>query len=240
MSAVRAAKSISSEPIAARVDVQAMQDVLYDILATGVDAEQASVSIEAVERFLHEHARTAKSPEEFAAFFARHGLTVSGHAPRPVAVVALPPIQRPVQPEAPVLKFPVELTSSAGSQDASPLDSPFVPVTPMMASAPVARPSTLRVVLAWAGAAAALAALAALGYVGYLGFVTIDNLEHRLDQTHAAAQADRQVIHALEHQQVDLQSDLAASAQLIERMDQKSDLILESVQPPAKKLVHRR
>lgn len=237
MSAVRAAKSISSDPVATRVDVHAMQDLLYDILATGVDAEQASVSIEAVERFLHEHARTAKSPEEFAAFFARQGLTVSGRSPRPAAVAALPPIQRPVQPEAPVLKFPVELASSPGSHDAVPLDSPFAAVAPFAPAAPAARARNLRAYLAWGTAAAAMAALGALGYVGY---VTIADLEQRLDQTHAAAQADRQVMHALEHQQVNLESNVAASAQIIERMDQKSDLILDSIQPPAKKLVRRR
>ena len=240
MSAVRAAKSIPSDLTAARIDVQAMQDLLYDILATGVDAEQASASIEAVERFLHEHARSAKSPEEFAAFFAHQGLTVSGRSPRPAAVVALPPIQRPVQVDAPVLKFPVELTSSAGSHEALPLESPFAPVAPIASIAPNARARRLRAVMAWGTAVAAVAALAALGYVGYVGYATINNLEQRLDQTHAAAQADRQVIHTLASQQVDLESNIAASAQLIERMDQKSDLILESILPPAKTLVHRR
>jgi hypothetical protein len=232
MSAVRAAKSISSDPLAARIDVQAMQDLLYDILATGVDAEQASVSVEAVERFLHEHARAAKSPAEFASFFARQGLTVCGRSPRPAVVVELPPIQRPLQPEAPVLKFPVELGASEDAADEALLrGAPFAP------HARAARPSGLRSVLVWGGVCAAALALGGLAYVGYL---TITDLERRLDRTHAAAQADREAIQALEHQQVDLESNVAASAEIIERMDHKSDLILESVQPAEKKLVRRR
>jgi hypothetical protein len=235
--------SIPSEPIAARIDVQAMQDLLYDILATGLDAEQASVPIDTVERFLHEHARSVKSPEEFAAFFAQHGLTVSGRAPRPAALAALaalPPIQRPVQAEAPVLKFPVELASSAGSRDPLSFESAFpAAFAPVAPTAPAARTSKLHAYMTWATAAAALVALGAIGYVGYVGYATINNLEQRLDRTHVAAQADRQVIHALESHQVDLESNIAASAQIIERMDQKSDLILESIQPPAKKYGRR-
>jgi hypothetical protein len=232
MSAVRAAKTLSSDPSAHRIDVQAMQDVLYDILATGIDAEQASASVEAVERFLHEHARSPKSPAEFAAFFARQGLTVSGRASRPAPVVALPPIQRPLQAETPVLKFPVELGASEDAADEALLrGAPFAP------HALAIRKSGLRTVLVWGSA---LAGLVALGAVGYVGYVTITDLERRLDRSHQAAQADREAIQALEHHQVDLESNVAASAQIIERMDHKSDLILESIQPPEKKLYRRR
>lgn len=235
MSAVRATKSIPSDPLAVRVDVQAMQDLLYDILATGVDAEQSSVSVEAVERFLHEHARAPKAPEEFTAFFARQGLTISGRPPRPAPVVALPPIQRPAQAEAPVLKFPVELATSPSAAEESDLLSLSL-AAPFGARAQGGSPRRWRAYLAWGSAAAAVVAVGALAYVAY---TTITQLEQRLDRTHAAAQADRQALHALEHQQVDLVSNVAASAQIIERMDQKSDLILDSIQAPPKKPVRR-
>ena len=237
MSAVRATKSIPSEPIAARVDLLAMQDLLYDILATGADAEQSSVSIEAVERFLHEHARSAKSADEFVAFFAREGLTVSARPPRPAALSALPPIQRPVQAEQAVMKFPVELATAERLGDASlSLGSPFAPVASIASEAPAPRRSRMPTIVACVSMAAAVLALAALGYVGY---ATITDLERRLDHTHAAAQADREAIQALESQQIDLESNVAASAQIIERMDQKSDLILDAIQTPAKKSYRR-
>jgi hypothetical protein len=235
MSAVRSTKSIPTDPLAARIDVQAMQDLLYDILATGVDAEQASVSVEAVERFLHEHARSPKSPEEFAAFFARQGLTISGRPPRPAPVVALPPIQRPAQAEAPVLKFPVELASPPSAAAESELLSLSL-ASPFGGRGPGASSRSWRSYLAWGSAAAALIAVGALAYVGY---TTIAQLEQRLDRTHAAAQADREALQALEHQQVDIVSNVAASAQIIERMDQKSDLILDSIQAPPKKPLRR-
>jgi hypothetical protein len=230
MSAVRAAKPILAEPVTTRVDVRAMQDMLYDILATGVDSEQASVSIDAVESFLHEHARAAKSPEEFLAFFAQQGLTIHGRAPRPAAA-ALPPIQRPVaQDEAQVLKFPVELAKSAEAADDLALVASFAP------NALSANVGGGRAWLAWSFGAAAVIAISALAYVGY---ETILSLEQRLEQSHAAAQVDRKAISALEHQQVNLESNVAASAQMMERVDQKSDLILESVQDVAKKTAHR-
>jgi hypothetical protein len=150
-------------------------------------------------------------------------------------VAALPPIQRPQPSEAPVLKFPVELAAPAGV-DAAPhaLGSPMQAVAPM--AYPHEKPRrAVRAYLAWTSAAAAMLALVALGYLGYAGYATILDLERRLDDTHETARADRQAIQALEHQQVDLESNVAASAQIIERVDQKSDLILDTIQTPTKK-----
>ena len=80
MSGVHMAKSFPPSLGLPARDVQAMQDVLYDILATGIDPEQAQLPLDAIERFLHEHARANKSPDEFRAFFAQHGLSVSTRA----------------------------------------------------------------------------------------------------------------------------------------------------------------
>jgi hypothetical protein len=49
-------------------------DVLYEILAQGGDGH-GKASVEDVERFLHEHARSRKSLEQMRAFFQQHGLS---------------------------------------------------------------------------------------------------------------------------------------------------------------------
>src|SRR5262245_17784727 len=102
MSAVQAIPQLELQP-PVPIDVQAMQDVLYDIIATGIDVEPNDVPSAAIERFLHEHARTPKSVDEFRAFFAEHGLSVRT---RPAAHVALPPIEAPVPVPPPMMVTP--------------------------------------------------------------------------------------------------------------------------------------
>ena len=109
MSAVRAAQSISPEPSALDADVQLMQDVLYDILATGVDPDQADAPSLEIEHFLFEHARAPKTAEEFRAFFAAHGLSVRARVSAArCAAIALPELTRPSADGMPA-RMPVEL-----------------------------------------------------------------------------------------------------------------------------------
>ncbi len=49
-------------------------DVLYEILASGLEPESATVSTSDIETFLHQHARSPKSRAEIEAFFASGGL----------------------------------------------------------------------------------------------------------------------------------------------------------------------
>lgn len=49
-------------------------DVLYEILASGLEPESATVSVSDIETFLHQHARTPKTRPEIEAFFVSGGL----------------------------------------------------------------------------------------------------------------------------------------------------------------------
>lgn len=74
--------------------VEALEDVLYDILASGVDPGSAPGTLEAVQFFLHEHARQRKSPAELVAFFDACGLSYGRDLQHiPSADIALPPIE---------------------------------------------------------------------------------------------------------------------------------------------------
>src|SRR5688500_4816351 len=128
MSGVRAA-NMSKEPIAVRpvmgdAGLQAMQDVLYDILANGMDPESCEVPTQEVERFLFEHARSPRSRDEFHSFFAAHGLSVRTHFAPPPAGLVLPPLERPAGREdggMPV-RVPVELAFGNPSLPSLQLD----------------------------------------------------------------------------------------------------------------------
>lgn len=55
-------------------DASDLVDILYEMLASGLEPENATVSSSDIESFLHQHARAAKSRAEVEAFFANGGL----------------------------------------------------------------------------------------------------------------------------------------------------------------------
>lgn len=226
MSGVRAAHSLSMEPppppkpATADGGVQAMQDILYDILANGMDPESSDVPTQEVERFLFEHARAPKSREQFQAFFAAHGLSVRTRiAPEPQ--LALPPIQRPASNDAGMpASVPVELafTGSVGRKGFV-LDD---------AEDKEARPTRrgLAVVGAWLALGCVIALLGAAGYYGY---TTILQLQGEIERTTRDGRDTQEALEALRDHAAGLESSVAATGELVQRMDQKSDLLIESL-----------
>jgi hypothetical protein len=238
MSAVRAAQSISTEPRALDADVQLMQDVLYDILATGLDPDQADAPSEAIERFLFEHARAAKTAEEFRAFFAAHGLSVRARAQEPVSLsVALPEIVRAVEPMP--ARMPVEL-------DASPLESDEAsePVTGAHRALvdvdedfmPARRSGRGLAAAAWC---AALCVVALCGAAAYYGYNTILTLRGEVERTNMRHEQDRAAIAALQDQAAGLESSVSATGDLLQRVDQKSDFLVQSLLEEQAKAKHK-
>ena len=231
MSGVRAAQSVSPQPkmpgaAEPNADVQAMQDILYDILADGMDPERADVPTQAVERFLFEHARSPKSREEFRAFFSAHGLSL-GMRPASEAPLSLPPIQRPNADAGMPVQLPVELAVASRAPDPVRL-APPAPVPAWR------RPAILGL---WAAVALVTSALLALTAYGFRAIV-----ELKADLRHEAQQGrdDRQELKALRDHAVGLESSVAATGELVERVEQKSDLLIESLLPPPSTHAHKK
>jgi hypothetical protein len=217
MSGVHAHKRISTEAhpgaSALSLDIQAMQDVLYDILANGVDPDRAEIPTQEVECFLFEHARAPKSREEFYAFFEKHGLTLGRR--RAPAPIALPPIERVPERDMPP-RLPVELSAFA---ERAPDPWAGEEVT----GARLRRPAKLGLWAALAGAAVLIAA------AGVYGYSTVSDLRGELERTARASRDNQRALDALRDHAADLESNIAATGELVQRMDQKSDLIVESL-----------
>jgi len=236
MSGIRAARDLTNDsapmmrpstpspsPAGEARQVQAMQDLLYDILATGVDSERSDVSIATIESFLHEHARTPKSLSEFRAFFAQQGLTSRMPSPVP-SVAALPPLRRvapaPQRPSA----VPPALPPAAHAIQT--FDEVLQhPVSFDVMAQPVERRRSRPLI----GLAIASGALVIAGAL-YAGSQYILEMRADLARSDAQAQKNAELIESLRAQTVTFESSLAASGQLIHRMEQKSDLVLDSLQ----------
>jgi hypothetical protein len=233
MSAVRVAKSVSPEPSALDADVQAMQDVLYDILAMGIDPDQQDVPSAEIERFLHEHARAPKSLQEFRAFFAAQGLSVRARSASESAGLQLPPIERPDEGAA-VLRLAPEPAPAAEAEPDTAAHSIAAMTAPGVTVAPSGGRELRRLGL-WA-AAGCTAAL--LGAVLFYGYASINDLRDRLDRANQRADQEHQVVERLRDHATELESSVATTSELVQRVDQKSDMVLNTllplVRPPQK------
>jgi hypothetical protein len=237
MSGIRAARDLSNDnaamqrassapPVASEArQVQAMQDLLYDILATGVDSERTDVAIETIEAFLHEHARVPKSLAEFRGFFAQHGLT--SRVPSPVPQVAtLPPLKRavPAPPVASASHPPPALPPSVNARQLFD-DALQHPVRIDVAPLPIERRRSRPLI----GLAIATTALIIAGCL-YAGSLHLLELRADMARADEEARESRELIKKLREQTVTFESSLAANGQLIQRMEQKSDLVLDTLQ----------
>lgn len=219
--AMQRASSVPAGSSEAR-QVQAMQDLLYDILATGVDSERTDVAIETIETFLHEHARQPKSAAEFRAFFAQHGLTSRVPTPGAPDVAKLPPLKRAAPPPRPS-SIPPALPMTV--HEVVPYDEALHPVRFDLGARPIERRRT-RPLVGLGLAACALVIAAAL----YAGSVHLMELRADLMRSERQARENAALIESLRQQTVSFESSLAASGQLIERVEQKSDLVLDQLQ----------
>jgi hypothetical protein len=255
MSGIRAAQSMVPDPSGSRMSapslpasaptdaqqVQRMQDLLYDILATGVDCERTDAPIELVERFLHEHARSPKSVTDFRGFFAQHGLTSRVSIAAPSEVASLPPLLRAAPTARRALSAPPGAPSgvpSGASSIAPPVPMPIMPASlareplneleshPVRFDLGVPHERRAKPLLSFATAACMLIFVGAL----YAGSVHLLELRGEIARSEQQAIQNRALIESLRSQTVGLESSLAANGELIQRMEHKSDLVLESLE----------
>jgi hypothetical protein len=206
-----------------RQDLEMLQDILYDMLASGIDAEQTGVTTDEVERFLHEHAREAKTLSDFQAFFDQHGLDADPRT-HESAVLELPPITTLREPassppphslSALAPEPPIELTLADIQENG--FETPIPPPPAHRFRAPHA---------AWIAIGCVAVALLWLAFRGY---VTVTALRSELDRASERYQQDRSAIQRLSDQTSTLESNVAATGELVQRVDQKSDVLVDWV-----------
>ena len=199
-----ASASLLPEP-----SVLELEDMLYDILASGADPSLPAGTLEAVQTFLHEHARSKHSLPEFLAFFAKHGLSTVKET---TLTIALPPMEL----RAPGPSVPFPQPPAAAQPEPEPIE-----VAPVAVQA--RQPNTV----AWACAAIALLAAVSGG-----AWFLFDRTRAELDQLQTKL---RETQSTLERTQSDLattRQTLEQQDSLVRRVDQKSELLLQTLVSP--------
>jgi hypothetical protein len=197
---VGATASVPPEPSALE-----LEDMLYDILASGADPSLSAGTLAAVQTFLHEHARSKHSHAEFVAFFLRHGLSMARDN---TVTISLPPIETRPEP-------------LPASQVFAPEPDP-IEVTPVA----VTRRRELSRRAWWACTGAALAAISCSAYLA----VSVARAE--LEQVRAQERANAEALARVQAEAASLRQMLEQNAKLVERADDKSELLLQKLLSP--------
>jgi hypothetical protein len=204
----KSSPAVTPAPVNAAVPAVAeLEDLLFDILATGgVDPNIAASTQQAVQVFVHEHARERKTHGEFVAFFEHYALSMKPDRPN---LLVLPPLEvRGRATETPAIKL-------------QPLDPPI------FESAPVVDAGMRK---GWVIAAAVLAAAVggALAFGCFALIETHSELEHaRVDAVVNAAQLQR-----LRDETAELRSEVSNTAQLVRQIDHNSQRMLQTFATP--------
>ncbi|HET6340319.1 MAG TPA: hypothetical protein VFG30_44225 [Polyangiales bacterium] len=198
-----------------------LEDMLYDILASGADPNLPPGTLEAVQTFLHEHARSKRSLPEFVAFFASHKLSMvrdTGFG------LSLPPVE---------LRAPMRSSRSAPEPEFEPtraaapvprhVEPDPIEVAPV---APERGEGYRRALALWASAAAVLAAIS--GGALYAAISARDELE----QVRAEQRATAAVMAQMQTEVVRLRGTVDQNAQISRNVDHKTELLLRTLVSP--------
>jgi len=201
-----------------------LEDLLYDILASGADPSLPAGTLEAVQTFLHEHARSKHSLPEFVTFFSSHKLSMvrdTGFG------LALPPmldlrastrVSEPMpEPEALTQATPRPLPIAV------PFESEPIEVAPV-AIEPAPRQVPARTWL-FAAAAAALAAISG-------GAIYALSAQAELEQVRAEQRATLETLGQLQTELTRLRGSVEQSKELSRTADRKTELLLRSLVSP--------
>jgi hypothetical protein len=217
-------------------DLQMLQDALYEIVATGIDPQESGVPIAKIEAFLHEHARRPMSRDSFVAFYEAQKLPLpTGTSPwadgvgSEIRIVPLPPVREPeLRPLA------LDAVREANEDDTNPHVVLIADEDVKEIAAP--RRSPAMAFALWGGLAVVAAAFAATVWWGH---GMLQSMRGELQAAQARGAENERVIRQLEDraQQIegrtaDIQSSVSASGQMIQQVDQKSDLLIDWINDP--------
>jgi len=207
-------------------DVYVLHDALYELVATGVGIGTR----EKIERFLHEHARQPKDRAVFVAFFEANGLPMpddSGAFPEPtLSEISMARLPLPHVDDPRPLSLDVVRELADETQPRIPIEAEIAAATPRSGA----------MLLPWA---VLVLVIGLCGAGAWWGYETLTGLQGDLREAERRGDESQRVIRDLEARAQELesraagiQSSVAANGELIQRMDQKSDLLLERLPEP--------
>jgi hypothetical protein len=191
-----------------------LEDVLFDLHSSGgIDSSLSHDKLEAIQAFLHEHARERKTHEQFVAFFEKHTL--------------------PLQPERPNL-LALPLVDARNRSARAPLLLTPAPEDPLLTELAIAREPAA---VSSKGRPSALSWLWALGFgvvagLLVLGIGAVVELRAELQQLRAEATHGALQLEQLRAETERLRLQTQDNGQVLSRTEHKTQLLLQTVAAP--------
>lgn len=187
-----------------------LEDVLYDLLASGGDFNFSGEKLELIQSFLHEHARQNKTHAQFVTFFQEHELCMRPERPNLLSLPLVDSASRHAAVRAPVL-----------------VDEASEPRLQAPVSEPIYVESRSRIAWAWAG----LALIAVSGMLA-LGIVAVRELRSELVRLDAAVAHSALEIRELRAETERLRETAKITSDVAQRTEQDTQLLVETLTPP--------
>lgn len=225
-----AVAEVEKEPAASGGPSEAqLLDVLYEVLTHGAHPK-GSPTLAAVERFLHEHARSKKPVAEILAFCQEHALPTdpAAFAGDPALTELAQGFQRERGPASASFSLDAEPARTPAPSESGPLrrieppavfELPAEPTSPRVIMPVAAQPKSHGRSLAVGGFVCA----ALLGALAFVGFQRAHELERKLNEARLQQRTTDTALSSLEQRAERLKADLdgsqVARAQLSARFD---------------------
>ncbi|MBN1655954.1 MAG: hypothetical protein JXA30_19460 [Deltaproteobacteria bacterium] len=232
-------QKVTSEGSNQKVTVEILEDILYEILATGLEPTEAELTTQDIETFLHGHARSAKSYDDFIKFFEDHKLSTDpnvhlkssalGHLPTkiamPISAVSDTAVPRRLEPST---SEPIELLTDE-TLELLPVIEADEPEesSEVRTRRPQPQPSD-NPLMSWL---AILLIAALFGLTIGLGYFLFDRLRQEIDETKALQKESLRVIDLLRNQVTELRAGAVLDREALQQLDAKSELLVETLVP---------
>lgn len=207
-----------SQPLSPEPNVLELEDMLYDILASGADPNLPAGTLEAVQTFLHEHARSRRPLSEFVAFFTKHKLSMVRDTGFGLGLAL--DLRTPTRISAPDPELDLEQTRAAPQALRLPEPEPIEVVPVEVERGP------RHVSIWWAAAAVILAAIS--GGALFAALTSHSELERARTEQNAMAVKLAQ----MQSEVARLQGSVEQTAQKARDADHKSELMLQTFGSP--------
>jgi len=239
MTSAAAATTPASGASKRPVSVETLEDILYEIIATGLEPSEAELTTKDIEEFLHEHARSAKPREEFIKFFKKHKLSTDPKVHlKPSGLGRLP--NKIAMPKNDVSKtlHPGRLEPSKPTAFEKPIDETPTPI-PVIEVVPAEESSEVRIrpaqtqpsdkpLMGWI---AILLISALLGLTIGLGYLLFDELRQEIDQAKALQKENLRLIEVLQKQVTEVDTTTFINNETLQNLDTKIDLLIDALSP---------
>lgn len=233
MNAASAATKLSSVVSNQKVSVETLEDILYEILSTGLEPSKKELGLEDIEKFLHEHARSAKSKKEFLDFFSKVGLSTDPDVyihPSGIHALTTPTSLKKLESQPP---FPLgSVSPNKRETDSEDTQETVAGSIPKQLPGVLEKSAQTALRRAWVfGLTMSVMVVLLFGLTMGLAFLLYQDIRTEIAETKSLQRQNVRSVDVLQRRLTNLQIGVNSNAQSNLEIEKKVNLLTESLVP---------